>query len=169
MKKHKILIVVDMQNDFVTGPLGTKEAVNVVQVIKNKIEDGDYDNVVFTKDTHGENYLSTLEGTKLPVAHCIEGTNGWEIVPELKDLCSCNIVKKTFGFTGWYAWFNEEDEVELCGVCTDICVVSNALALRMYYPNMKISVDPLACAGTTPERHRQALGVMESCQIDIKL
>jgi len=174
----KVLIVVDMQNDFVTGSLGTKEAQEIAPNIKHKIDE--YlkcgDEVFFTCDTHYEDYLDTLEGQMLPVKHCIYKTEGWEIVPELRkiDLLHCdqveNINKNTFGYTNWYEQLPYKDtslEIELCGVCTDICVISNALILRAIYPNATIFVDAYHCAGTTPEKHEAALEVMKSCQIEV--
>lgn len=174
----KVLIVVDMQNDFVTGSLGTKEAQEIVSNIKHKIDE--YlkrgDEVFFTCDTHYEDYLDTLEGQKLPVKHCVQGEDGWQVVPELRkiDCLYCNqvrsISKNTFGYIEWkdyIPYLDESLEIELCGVCTDICVISNALILRAIYPNATIFVDAYHCAGTTPEKHEAALEVMESCQIEV--
>lgn len=174
----RVLIVVDMQNDFVTGALGTKEAQDIVSNIKGKINK--YlrrgDTVFFTYDTHYGDCLDTLDGQMLPVKHCIYKTEGWEIVPELRkiDLLHCdqvkNINKNTFGYTNWYEQLPYKDtslEIELCGVCTDICVVSNALILRGIYPNAIIFVDAYCCAGTTPKKHEAALEVMKSCQIEV--
>lgn len=172
----KTLVVVDMQNDFVTGSLGTKMAQdilpNVVDKVKKAKEEGV--EIIFTKDSHNEEYLNTLEGKMLPVEHCIECTDGWEIIPQLEDYVindekETNVVlKKTFGSH----FLNlkipmEVEEIELIGVCTDICVVSNALLLRASRPNIKIVVDSSCCAGTSIEAHNSALQVMKSCQIDI--
>lgn len=174
----KVLIVVDMQNDFVTGSLGTKEAQEIVPNIKHEIDE--YlkrgDEVFFTYDTHYEDYLDTLEGQKLPVKHCIQGEDGWQVIPGLRkiDCLYCNqvrnISKNTFGYIKWkdyIPYLDESLEIELCGVCTDICVISNALILRAIYPNATIFVDAYHCAGTTPEKHEAALEVMKSCQIDV--
>lgn len=192
---RKILIVVDMQNDFVTGALGTPEAraivPNIVEKIKeyNEYELGALDaNIIFTFDTHDLNYPHTLEGQLLPVPHCLGKTRGHDLIPELEELLMCEkgeiyplaeINKQTFGYEHWKAIIDavifanrvyqkdEELEIELCGVCTDICVISNALALRMFYPNTKIIVDASCCAGVTPEKHAAALEVMKSCQIEV--
>lgn len=168
---RKILIVVDMQNDFVTGSLGSREAQVIVPNIINKVSNYKFEDVYFTRDTHLSNYMDTLEGKYLPISHCISGTEGWQIIPELKSLSLfCNIInKETFGYEGWnnMCFGLDNFEFELCGVCTDICVVSNALALRMFYPNAKITVDASCCAGVTPEKHAAALEVMKSCQIEV--
>lgn len=172
----KILIVVDMQNDFVSGPLGTKEAQSIVAKVYRKMKDREVDGykIFCTFDSHDSNYLNTLEGQKLPVEHCIICTKGWELIPELTDIKINSITKKTFGFINWKEAFdgcceNEIiDEIELIGLCTDICVISNALILRAIYPNTKITVDASCCAGVTPEKHKAALEVMKSCQINIE-
>ncbi len=164
----KVLIVIDMQNDFVTGSLGNKEAQAIVSGVQTKIKEyaDRGDRVIFTRDTHGENYLDTPEGKKLPVKHCIKDTDGWQIVSGL-EIKQCEYVDKpTFGWLGWDG-FCEDDELELIGVCTDICVVSNALILKAKYPNAVISVDASCCAGVTPEKHKAALETMKSCQIDV--
>ncbi len=164
----KVLIVIDMQNDFVTGSLGSKEAQAIVPKVKAKIRKyaDRGDRIIFTRDTHGENYLETSEGKKLPVKHCIKGTEGWQVVPELVTEPCEYVDKPSFG---WLAWddFKENDEIELVGVCTDICVVSNALILKAKYPDAAISVDAGCCAGVTPEKHEAALETMKSCQIDV--
>lgn len=163
----KTLIVVDMQNDFIDMALGTKEAVAVVPAVKAKIKE--YiergDEVIYTRDTHQENYLDTPEGKKLPVPHCIQGTKGWEIADGLY-VEGCRIIDKpNFGWTGWD---NETfDDVELVGLCTDICVVSNALIIKAMFPNANVSVDKNCCAGVTPESHDAALVTMNMCQICI--
>ena len=164
----KTLIVVDMQNDFVHGPLGTPEARAIIPNIKKKIdqyiEHGD--RVIFTRDTHATNaYLKTNEGRHLPIKHCIYGTKGWMVVDEL-DVTTCeHINKPTFGWTYWDNYLFEE--IELCGVCTDICVASNALMLKAMFSEINITVDANCCAGTTPENHKAALQVMKSCQIEV--
>lgn len=179
----KILIVVDMQNDFVYGPLGSDEARTVAERIEKKLSIlGEDNTVIFTRDTHKEDYLDTFEGKKLPVKHCIEGTEGWEIIPSLKENPHYSdrpkVDKKTFGCVylpntlyncfGRSAFDESADiELEICGVCTDICVVSNALLLRAHFPNMKITVLKDLCAGTSPEAHEAALEVMKNCQIEV--
>ena len=165
---RKVLIVVDMQNDFVTGSLGSEAAQTIIPVIQSKMKEYQVNghDVIFTRDTHYDNYLETFEGRNLPVPHCIKGTYGWEVVPELENPECQHIDKETFGYSSWDK-FSEYDEFELCGVCTDICVVSNALALRMFYPDKKIIVDANCCAGTSDEAHRAALLIMKSCQIEV--
>ena len=176
MDTKKILIVIDMQNDFVSGSLGTSEAQAIVMNVKNKIRSyfGSNENYIYyTQDTHYKDYLRSLEGEKLPVKHCIHQTDGWKIVPLIDmDLkyAGERLLKETFGYTEWKSLLGAEEEIghiELCGLCTDICVISNALILRALYPNTRIYVDSLCYAGTTPEKHEAALKVMESCQIDV--
>jgi len=182
----KVLVVVDMQNDFVSGSLGTPEAQAIVPKVKRKIEEyrENGDLVCFTLDTHSGDYLETREGKKLPVKHCIYPTWGFQIVDELCDGSEALIVNKhTFGSEKLVELLKEErecriendymytniDEIELVGLCTDICVVSNALMLKAaFYNDCEISVDANCCAGTTPEMHEAALKVMESCQINVK-
>ena len=172
----KILIVVDMQNDFVSMALGTPEAQAIVPAVVEKInENRAIDNVViFTQDTHYGDYMETLEGEKLPVPHCIKDTEGWEIIPEIEESEDDIIItKRTFGYEEWrdalsnILFYSPVDEIEICGLCTDICVISNALIIRALYPNMPITVDAKCCAGVTPEKHKAALEVMKSCQIDV--
>ena len=163
----KTLIVVDMQNDFIDMALGTKEAVaivpNVIEKIRQYKENGD--EIIFTRDTHFENYLETTEGKKLPVEHCIKGTKGWQIADGLY-VEGCKIIDKP-NF-GWPNWKNEDlQEVEIIGLCTDICVVSNALIIKAAFPDASVKVDKNCCAGVTPETHNAALKTMEMCQIDI--
>ena len=173
------LIVVDMQNDFITGSLGSIVAETIVSRVVEKAKQP-WDQIIFTKDTHYDNYLDTFEGKNLPVKHCIYGTDGWEICDALKEIADRSIViqKYTFGYLNWDDILNRstkflsilrenEDIIEICGLCTDICVVNNALILRAIYPGMRIVVDPLCCAGTTPEKHEAALEVMRSCQIEM--
>ena len=176
MDTKKILIVIDMQNDFVDGSLGTPEAKEAVMNIKSKIKEYCTSNscyIYYTQDTHYTNYLDTLEGKKLPVKHCIHKTEGWDITPRLKVDLRINgerLIKETFGYTEWKSLLGAEEEIghiEICGLCTDICVISNALILRALYPNTRIYIDSLCCAGTTPENHMAALDVMKSCQIDV--
>ncbi len=163
----KTLIVVDMQNDFITDALGTKEAQAILDNVKDKIaaykKAGD--RILYTRDTHTEDYLNTPEGKKLPVIHCVKGTRGWEIADGLY-VEGCEIIDKpTFGFIGWDKM--SFDEIEMIGLCTDICVVSNALILKAAFPNVNITVDASCCAGVTPESHRAALKTMKMCQIDV--
>ena len=173
----KVLIVIDMQNDFVTGSLGSEMAQAIVPNILEKLKKAKEERsiILFTRDTHEVNYLETLEGKNLPVEHCIRGTEGWEIIPEFKEYTfvtsrSTNMVNKpTFGSIYLPTMIpNEFEEIEICGVCTDICVVSNALMLRAKYPNARIIVDSNACVGTSVEAHESALTVMRSCQIEVK-
>lgn len=164
----RTLIVVDMQNDFIDGSLGTKEAQAIVENVKKKIEQyrANGDEIIFTRDTHKADYLQTPEGKELPVEHCIEGTHGWEIAEGI-DIPDClHIDKPTFGWTKWNQYNFEM--IELVGLCTDICVVSNALILKAYFPEAEISVDASCCAGVTPESHEAALTTMKMCQIQIK-
>ena len=163
----RTLIVIDMQNDFIDGSLGTKEAQAIVANAAAKIKEyhDRGDEIIFTRDTHGEDYLDTPEGKKLPVIHCIKGTSGWEIANGLYIDGSQCIDKPSFGWTHWDEYHFEE--IELIGLCTDICVVSNALILKAQFPNAKISVDASCCAGVTPQSHEAALLTMKMCQIDI--
>ena len=163
----RTLIVVDMQNDFIDGTLGTKEAQAIVTNVKRKIEEykARGDEVIFTKDTHFANYLKTNEGKHLPVEHCIKGTFGWQIADGLGiDGCEC-IYKITFGYDKWYDY--DFESVEIVGLCTDICVVSNALIIKALYPEIDITVDASCCAGATPETHKAALTTMKMCQINV--
>ena len=173
----KVLVVVDMQNDFVDGALGTPEAVAIVKNVAKKIREFDGDELFVTYDTHYDDYLSTLEGQKLPVPHCIDGTYGHDLNAEIKAALSGkdykDVIKAGFGSFSISKdlkdrYPGEELEVEFVGLCTDICVVSNALIMRAGHPNARISVDPSCCAGVTPERHEAALETMRSCQIDVK-
>jgi len=163
----KTLIVIDMQNDFIDGSLGSKEAVEIVPAVKEKIKEyrENGDEVIFTRDTHHENYLNTNEGHYLPVVHCIENTPGWEIREGLYFDGAEIINKPSFGYTGWKE--KTFEEIEIIGLCTDICVVSNALILKALFPEIKISVDPKCCAGVTPDSHNAALETMKMCQIEI--
>lgn len=164
----KTLIVIDMQNDFIDGALGTSEAQAIVDNVKRKIEEyrSDGGEIIFTRDTHGSNYLQTNEGKYLPVEHCIKGTNGWMIADGIDVPEAIHVDKPSFGYLGW----NEYDfeEVEIVGLCTDICVVSNALIIKAAFPEIKVSVDSGCCAGVTPESHEAALTTMKMCQIEIK-
>lgn len=163
----KTLIVVDMQNDFIHMALGTPEAVAIVPQVREKIrrclEDG-YE-IIYTRDTHGEDYLDTPEGKKLPMPHCIRGTEGWQIADGLY-VPGCKIIDKP-NF-GWPDWKEESlEDVEIIGLCTDICVVSNALIIKAVFPEARVRVDRQCCAGVTPATHQAALDTMAMCQIDI--
>ena len=163
----KTLIVVDMQNDFIDMALGTPEAVAIVPKVKDKIDSyiAKGDTVIFTRDTHSEDYLQTTEGKKLPVEHCIKGTKGWEIADGLY-VEGCKIIDKP-NF-GWPNWKEEAlEEVEIIGLCTDICVVSNALIIKATFPDAVVKVDSSCCAGVTVATHEAALKTMAMCQIDI--
>lgn len=173
---NKLLVVIDMQNDFITGSLGTKEAEEIVEKVKAKIEmyRNHGNEVVYTRDTHGTNYLETREGSNLPVVHCIQGTWGWELeshIEKNRTLEDKVFDKGTFGSTelGEYIAnkFKKDSnlEIELVGLCTDICVISNALLIKAYCPEIQISVDANCCAGVTVESHKNALEAMKMCQI----
>lgn len=182
----KITVVIDMQNDFLIGSLENSLAESIVPSVLDEIKNADY--VVYTRDTHGDNYLETQEGRNLPIPHCVKGTWGWEIVDELnpQTLVSNKVMsgkkwyimdKPTFGYVNIWNGIvgnfpdlilnNEGVEVTFCGTCTDICVVSNALIVKSLYPEVVVNVNADACAGLTPEKHKAALDVMASCQINI--
>ena len=173
-----ILIVVDMQNDFVSGALGTPEAAGIVPFVAGRLVDGINrgEEILFTRDTHGPDYLETQEGRRLPVPHCIRGTEGWEIIPQLQpDTVGRTVIDKpTFGSRALgeeVARLNEKEPVEkitLIGVCTDICVLSNALLAKAFLPEAEIVVEANCCAGVTPEAHRTALAALGPCQITVK-
>ena len=169
-----VLIVVDMQVDFVTGALGSDAARAIVPRVSAKISEykkrGDL--IIFTRDTHRKDYLQTQEGKNLPVEHCILGTEGWKIYGELDTGCKGHYyaTKNTFGWLNWGEFIknnNVIENIELSGLCTDVCVVSNALILKAMYPENKITVDAQCCAGVTEESHRAALLTMKMCQINI--
>ena len=163
----KTLIVVDMQKDFIDGALGTKEAVDIVQNVKNKIAEykSRGDEIIFTRDTHKQNYLETNEGRHLPVEHCIEGTEGWKIPEELYVEGATYLNKPSFGYMDWNKF--DFKDVEIIGLCTDICVVSNALIIKAAFPEIDVTVDARCCAGVTPETHEVALTTMKCCQINV--
>ncbi len=173
----KKLVVVDMQNDFIDGALGTKEAVAIVDNVKDKIGQYNPCDVYVTLDTHGPNYLNTQEGQNLPVEHCIKGTDGWKLSPAIEEMLQDAHVfeKPTFGSVALAESLRElagDDypdgegmEIELVGLCTDICVVSNVIMIKAFLPEAVVSVDPTCCAGVTPESHEAALATMRSCQI----
>ena len=168
----KLLVVVDMQEDFISGALGTKEAEAIVPAVVEKIAAFDGD-VVYTRDTHTEHYLDTAEGKKLPVIHCVKGTQGWQIHPEVEKAGDGKTVavidKPTFGSVelGDFAAAGNYDSIELVGLCTDICVISNALCLKSRLWETPIAVCKDCCAGVTPASHENALSAMSMCQIDI--
>lgn len=171
---RKILIVIDMQNDFIDGALGTPEALNIVEKVKAKIRSYDPADVIATMDTHEPDYLTTQEGRNLPVEHCIRESKGWQIRDDIAELLSGAAIyeKPTFGSTQLASDLKalagqEELEIELVGLCTDICVVSNALLLKAAMPEVRITLDPDCCAGVTPEKHEAALETMRSCQIEM--
>ena len=175
---RNILIVVDMQKDFVTGALASAEAQAILPKVKEKIEAYDRagKEIIFTRDTHGEDYMQTNEGKHLPVPHCIKGTDGWQICAELTDGITSEyktVDKPTFGSLGWKEVLASETadgsdlDIEMVGVCTDICVVSNALILKALYPEATVCVDAGCCAGVTPEAHAAALVTMRACQVDV--
>lgn len=171
---EKVLVVIDMQNDFVDGTLGTKEAVAIVPNVVKKIKEWDGP-IIATRDTHGNDYLNTSEGKKLPVSHCIKDTEGWMINKEVENALAIKntiyINKPTFGSTnlpGIIKLITKKNmSIEIIGLCTDICVVSNALFLKTHFPETQIAVDASCCAGVTPETHKAALTTMKMCQIEI--
>lgn len=176
----KILVVVDMQNDFIDGALGTREAVAIVPKVVEKIKSFE-GRILFTRDTHETDYLGTQEGKNLPVEHCIRGTKGWELAPEIEKLRTEEpIDKPSFGSIFLGALLKAQDEelkkqgepgiesITLIGLCTDICVISNAMILKAYLPEVPVIVDADCCAGVTPESHKNALEAMKVCQIKIE-
>lgn len=167
----KLLIVVDMQNDFIDGALGTSEAVAILPYVKKKITEFD-GKVIFTRDTHFENYSDTQEGKKLPVPHCIKNTHGWEIHRELDALRRTDAIDKiTFGSKDLVDVIGGESDVEsitFVGLCTDICVISNVMLTKAFYPEIPLIVDAKGCAGVTPQSHQTALDAMKMCQIEIQ-
>ena len=171
----KYLIVVDMQNDFITGSLGTKEAEAILPKVIEKVKNFD-GVVVYTKDTHQTDYLTTQEGKNLPVEHCIEGTWGWMLADELETLSVNHKVfnKPTFGSVELANYLVEEnkknamEEIELCGLCTDICVISNAFLIKANLTEVPVTVDASCCAGVTSESHENALSAMKMCQVAVR-
>ena len=169
-----ILIVVDMQNDFIDGALGTAEAVAIVPKVVEKVR-GFKGTVIFTRDTHSEDYMQTQEGRNLPVPHCIKGSHGWEVCPALEPLrTGLTIDKPTFGSAELGALLRELDakdpvgSITLVGLCTDICVISNAMIAKAFLPEVPVTVDAACCAGVTPESHLNALSAMKMCQVRIE-
>ena len=169
-----LLLVIDMQRDFVDGALGIKEAAEILPKVIQKIKDHQGP-IIYTRDTHGEDYLNTQEGKRLPVVHCVKESQGWQLMPELMELAdkSGSLVfdKPSFGSLELAAYIKELykehqwEEIQLIGLCTDICVVSNGIILKAALPEVTISVDPACCAGVTRESHNHALEVMKMCQI----
>ncbi|MBO5049474.1 MAG: cysteine hydrolase [Oscillospiraceae bacterium] len=166
----KILVVVDMQNDFIDGALGTPEAVSIVPYVKEVIESFD-GKVLFTRDTHFADYMDTQEGKNLPVPHCVKDTEGWQIRKELDALRKTPAIDKiTFGSKDLVEILKEEPSVEsitFVGLCTDICVISNVMLTKAFFPEIPLIVDAKACAGVTPESHQNALAAMKMCQVRI--
>lgn len=166
----KILIVVDMQNDFIDGVLGTKEAVAIVPYVKEVIENFE-GKVLFTRDTHFENYMETQEGKNLPVPHCIKGTDGWQICPALEEFRKTEAIDKvTFGSKDLADILAQEENIEeimFVGVCTDICVISNVMLVKAFYPEIPLVVDAKGCAGVTVQSHLNALEAMKMCQVKV--
>lgn len=168
----KVLCVIDMQNDFIDGALGTNEAEAIVGKVAEKIETyrKNGDRVIFTRDTHFDNYMSTQEGRNLPVPHCIKDSEGWQISKKLTVGDSTVIDKPSFGSVelgDYLAGLEDIEAVELIGLCTDICVISNAMIIKAKLPEIKVSVDSQCCAGVTPDSHNNALEAMKMCQIEI--
>lgn len=171
-----ILLVVDMQKDFIDGALGTPEAVAIVPAVAERIRSFDGD-IICTRDTHQENYLETQEGQHLPVPHCIQNTPGWQLAPAIWEACQAkNVVildKVTFGSRDLPAYLAKHypegiNHIEVLGLCTDICVISNALLLKAFFPEIPVSVNSACCAGVTPQSHENALEAMKMCQIQIR-
>ena len=171
----KVLVVVDMRNDFITDALRNEDAIKIVPYVKKKIDEAveKGDTIIYTRDTHGDDYMETEEGKNLPVKHCIKGSEGWQIIPELnaEENAAKIIDKETFGSRDLAEYFKENandiDEVEFIGVCTDICVISNVLLTKAMIPNKKIIVDAKGCAGVTKESHDTALAAMKACHIKV--
>ncbi|MCL1995874.1 MAG: cysteine hydrolase [Defluviitaleaceae bacterium] len=181
---QKVLVVIDMQKDFIDGTLGTKEAVGIVDAVAKRIAESTNEIILFTQDTHGQDYLQTPEGKKLPVIHCVKNTPGWEIDPKIKlawrenkstliidELQENTFFKPVFGSVDLVEFLqslqNKISEIELVGLCTDICVVSNAIMIKNTLPNIPIRVTASLCAGVTPKSHTEALNTMKMCQIDV--
>jgi len=169
----KLLLVIDMQNDFIDGALGTKEAVAIVENVAEKINGFD-GKIIYTRDTHFEDYMETQEGKKLPVPHCIKGTKGWEISSKLPVGKNAKIIDKvTFGSSELGPYLQKLDdtdpiqEITIVGLCTDICVISNAMIAKAYLPEAEIIVDSKCCAGVSPATHDNALEAMKVCQITV--
>jgi len=176
--KNKILVVIDMQNDFLVGSLANSSAVKVIPLIKKEIESGDYTHIIFTQDTHDENYLNTQEGKLLPVIHCVKGETGWKVCNELiptSSIPTFYLEKSTFGYSDWKTYIKElgldgnDSSFTFTGTCTDICVVSNVLAVKAAFPEAKVRCIENCCAPLFGDSIRQeaAIMVMKSCQVEI--
>lgn len=180
----KVLIVVDMQKDFIDGVLGTPEAVAIVDAVSKRIKNSQGELILFTQDTHQDNYLDTPEGKKLPIIHCVENTDGWQLNEAvlkawrgnphtiiIQELADNNFIKGQFASLDLLRFLvnraTEISEIEIIGICTDICVIMNSLMLKSVFTEIKISVNAACCAGTTPQSHQEALNIMEKCHIDI--
>lgn len=170
---RKVLVVVDMQNDFIDGALGSTDAASIVAAVAERVAEFEGE-IIFTRDTHFENYLSTAEGRELPVEHCIKDTEGWQISSQIKIPEGAKIFdKEAFGSVELGVALARENaeseisEIELVGLCTDICVISNAFILKAYLPECEITVNSALCRGVTPESHENALSAMKACQIKI--
>lgn len=171
----KALVIIDMQNDFITGVLGNDECRAVVPKVVKRVQEAVNDkmDIIFSQDTHQENYLSTQEGKKLPVPHCMKNTDGWKIIPELAEVAEQKGViftKETFGSRAMAEYIMEHsyDEVELVGVCTDICVISNAITIKSFAPELEVFVNESCCAGVSMQSHQTAIEAMKACQINVK-
>ena len=169
----RLYVVVDMQKDFIDGSLGTREAQEMLPRMVDRLTEiqarKDTD-IIFTMDTHGSDYLETQEGKNLPVQHCIKGTDGWQIAAALQEFAENAVAiveKPSFGYTGWQEIAAGYDEITLGGLCTDICVISNAMLLKAFFPEIKIRIDSICCAGVTAESHINALNAMKMCQMEI--
>lgn len=170
---RKVIVVIDMQNDFIDGALGTKEAQVMLPHLVAKLEREKDALLIFTQDTHSKNYMETQEGRNLPVPHCIKPEKGWEIAPSLQPFvkkAAAVIEKPAFGSLELPKAVAklQPDEVELVGLCTDICVISNAMILKAAFPELTVAVDASCCAGVTPASHDNALQAMKMCQVDIR-
>ena len=169
----KIIVVVDMQNDFIDGALGTQEAQQMLPRLAEKLEREKAAELIFTMDTHNQYYMDTQEGKNLPVPHCIKPEHGWKIAEALQkfvDRAAAVVEKPSFGSLALPQAVSkiETDEIELVGLCTDICVISNAMIIKAAFPEIKVAVDASCCAGVTPESHANALAAMKMCQIEIR-
>lgn len=184
MALYNVLIIVDMQKDFIDGALGTSEAIGIVDSVAARINASGGELILFTQDTHDENYLNTIEGKKLPVVHCVKDTPGWEIAPDVinawrnnpntiiaPNLSENTFAKPVFGSTALVEFLvqnqKEINNIEILGLCTDICVISNAIMIKNALPHTNIGVNAACCAGITPQSHQEALNIMQMCQIDI--
>ena len=169
----RLYVVVDMQKDFIDGSLGTREAQEMLPRMVDRLTEiqarKDTD-IIFTMDTHGSDYLETQEGKKLPVQHCIKGTDGWQIAAALQvfaERAVAIVEKPSFGYIGWQDIGKGYDEITMGGLCTDICVISNAMLLKAFFPEIRLRIDSTCCAGVTAESHNNALRAMKMCQMDI--